>query len=212
MKERPILMHARSINGILEGRKTQTRRIVKPQPQPNGGVGRQPIVPYLTSIGTWTWVLKDTGHGNGTSGAPCPYGQPGDRLWVRESGWMDRSEKRFFAYKSTPGICKVSDTGEFIETLPGKVTAESMKTCYKPVPSIHMPRWASRLTLEITGIRVERVQDITPEDCLAEGVQTESDYQSLKTLFAELWDDTNGKDAWDRNDWCWCIDFKRIEN
>ncbi len=206
MKERPILMHARSINGILEGRKTQTRRIIKPQPDAH-------LDPALV-VAAWDAGFIDE---------KCPYGKRLDRLWVRESGWLDKSEKRFFAYKASPGICKVADTGEFLNTLPEKVTPESMAASYKSVPSIHMPRWASRITLEVTGIRVERVRDLTQEDAKAEGCNggcvhcgelqpcgCATPRPDYRDSFVGLWNDTNGPGAWERNDWVWCVEFRRL--
>jgi hypothetical protein len=84
-KERPILFNTEMVRKILSGEKTQTRRIVKPQPQKNGGNVLSELLPYKTPVGTWTWVLKETGMSDGTSGKPCPYGDIGDFLWVRET-------------------------------------------------------------------------------------------------------------------------------
>lgn len=196
MKERPILMHARSINGILEGRKTQTRRIIKPAP----GLDESKSSALVNEA--WQAGFVD---------AKCPFGVPGDRLWVRET-WS--APHAFDGHP--PRLIPAGTTFHYA------ATEERGGLLWRP--SIHMPRWASRLTLEVTGIRVERAQDISFADCRAEGC--DPNWQGLaphpdcncdgkhvgeKWHFRELWDDTNGKGAWDRNDWCWVVEFKRLE-
>lgn len=203
MKERPIIFSAPMVRAILEGRKTQTRRIVKDNP-----------VDIVTLIGADD---KPTGE-YGLCFHPsvierrvsCPYGQPGDRLWVRERGWMAPSKTAFTPYvgneRSSPPLNP--------DNLP-----------YKACPSIHMPRWASRIDLEITGIRVERLCNITPEDCWAEGLEAwlENDdnlpkyedgspgkYMNEKTAFRALWQSINGPGSWIENPWVWAVKFKRI--
>lgn len=190
-KERPILMHARSIKGILEGRKWQTRRIVKSQPLPGESICQ-------VVRGKHEWVigcLRDSE--NAWMPVKCPYGKHGDRLWVRETwrighllGMMYRAD---YASADSPEILKWK-------------------------PGIHMPRSASRLTLEITDIRVERVQDISIEDVFAEGIDKPANWPDLagaqrhgiKQYFQQLWNETNGKGAWEHNDWVWVISFKRV--
>lgn len=196
VKERPILMHARSINGILKGRKTQTRRIMKQQPSvtsKSDGLWPDEKAQFVRNRAQY---IRDC----------CPYGQPGDRLWARETWGGD--DLCGFAYRADhPDWPRFQGDGEQPDS--------------KWKPSIHMPRKASRLSLEITGIRVERVQDISEADAKSEGCQA-ADYAtgrecildpsmgSYRLHFQSLWDDTNGKGAWDRNDWCWVVDFKRI--
>jgi hypothetical protein len=189
-KERPILMSGPMVRAILEGRKTVTRRVMKPQPTERPMRHRFAIdMPYQWDIGDNRSIY-------------CPYGQPGDRLWVRET-WhtWGPPERQFLAYRATQ-----PDADDFVWR-----------------PSIHMPRWASRLTLEIVGVRVERVQDITEEGAIAEGVERDygvwRDYQ-LKTLngvptardsFRSLWDSINGAAySWDANPWCWVVSFRRV--
>ena len=201
-KERGILMHARSVNGILAGRKTQTRRIIKPQPY---------LVP---SNGTHILMYMDRKHTQRVFNAEaCSYGQPGDQLWVRET-WKRQtvdSAGQHVAHRAHGAVHSCA-------RWPCDVAADRT-TDNKWRPSLHMPRCYSRITLEITDIRVERVQDIDWWDAIAEGVK---DPRSIKihldrshprnpvNLFAQLWDDTNGKGAWDRNDWCWVVEFKRV--
>lgn len=209
MKERPILMHARSINGILEGRKTQTRRIIKrPLKHPN-----------------WTgYMLTHKKDGaiecgpdypdNDDDFVRNPYGVPGDRLWVRESWACIDPRQSVRDGQAVPEHPNLSDgTLEFWKTkLRYRTNGEfAVDESYRWRPSIHMPRWASRLTLEITGIRVERVQEISEADSEAEGCTGDLPQISAKGLFRTLWDDTNGKGAWERNDWVWVVDFRRVE-
>lgn len=244
MKERPILMHQRSILGILEGRKSQTRRIVKSKHSLRdlSSPHAQNILPVAGGI-RFDWM-----GGQSSIPTPCPYGQPGDRLWVRETWQQYRapSEKqqaaiaesiaRIHAGKSKDIVGEVSNWGRADGERKVLYAADFGDWAYdvdsdlKPWrPSIFMPRWASRLTLEVTGIHVERVQDISEKDAKAEGgylgkcacfpsPRTPVESMMSQTWchqhgeeFKSLWDDTNGKGAWERNDWCWVVDFKRIE-
>ena len=187
MKEHPILFNEAMIRAILDDRKTQTRRPVKPQPR---GV-------IENSGGEWV----DEYHNNGWR---CPFGYPGDRLWVRETFWVTRNKHpRSVIYRAD------GDDG------------------FSWRPSIHMPRWASRLTLEVTDVRVERVQDIN-SDCIAdEGYASDcgctycaenEDYceearGALVDSFADSWDSIYAKKGygWDSNPWIWAIEFKRVD-
>lgn len=181
MKERPILFSAPMVRAILEGRKTQTRRVIKDC--------------YLLGGPPTDELLK-----------LCPYGQRGDRLWVREAFHICPHHEDYF-YRADD------------ENLPIKCKAHT-----KWRPSIHMPRAASRTLLEITGLRVERLQDISQADAIAEGVYAFNSqskglegkpyYRSLfppNKLFKQLWDSINGEDSWDANPWVWVIEFKKVE-
>ncbi len=221
MKERPILFSGPMVRALLAGTKTQTRRVVKPQPQPNGGVGLQPLEPYCTSRGDWNWVLAATGHGTGDP-FPCPYGQPGDRLWVRET----------WAYGIHALAAKRDENGPFVYAADGTTQG---RLCDRWRPSIHMPRWASRITLELTGVRVERLQDMEGQapypgdsDALAEGVNRidhgRGDYHfsafraephpknwnDPADAFRELWESINGPDSWAANPWVWVVELKPV--
>lgn len=173
-RERPILFNGDMVRAILAGRKTQTRRVVNPQPQRNGGQGFSAIKPYRNSLGKWTWVLEATGIGDGTSGFFSPFGLPGDRLWVRES----------FAYVND---VKMLDPGSYALGCGCFYRADEYDLTdddFNPVkwnPSIHMPRRCSRITLEITDVRVERLQDISGQDAISEGVTIDEwDYESFE--------------------------------
>ncbi len=191
MDARPILFSALMVREILAGTKTQTRRIVKPGNLGPGGLPvRQP---------TPDWNAAHYGGGMWSDGldfaAFCPYGQPGDRLWVRET-WAPGG--RYAATDSRPGAVP------------------------RWRPSIHMPRAASRITLEITGVRVERLQDISEADALAEGIGRYDNGTfgldapaacmgpSAAVAYMRLWDHINGPGSWDANPWVWVVEFSRI--
>ena len=194
MKEHPILFSSEMVGAILDGRKSQTRRVIKPQPE-------KYTVRIVQSISPVHWqsrlpidlrALYPNSQPTDMLGSifNCPYGQVGDRLWVRET-WADgisASTKQHYAiYKASDGL------------LPGQVWR----------PSIFMPRWASRITLEITGIRVQRVQEISPNECRDEGVEP----FLYKNNFITLWNRINSKRGygWDKNPFVWVIEFKRLE-
>jgi len=169
-KERPILLCGEMVRAVLDGRKTQTRRVVK-----------RPLVDTV-----------------------CPYGKVGERLWVREAFmvqpnlWGHDHQEQPIHYLATTRKEEVED--------------------YVSKPSIHMPRWASRLTLEIVRVRVERVQDISEQDAMAEGcapvVHEDGavDCGTRKTTFRKLWDSLNADRGfgWATNPWVWVIEFKRL--
>jgi hypothetical protein len=171
MKEHPIIFSSEMVRAILEGRKTMTRRIIKPQPCEGD---------WLRKFHLEKWISE------------CPFGQTGDHLWVRET-----HDVVFAGYKDGRGRQII-------------YRATNPDWPYGWTPSIHMPRWASRITLEITNIRVERVQEITTEDSIKEGV-TIYPYEDAawRWKFRRLWDSINGKGAWERNDFVWVIEFKR---
>jgi hypothetical protein len=196
MNARPILFSAPMILALLDGRKTQTRRIVKPQPSAYAGgihpahAGRANLkpTPYFDSYRNaprteanpgrisqrWCWWTEDDRQG--PDWIKCPYGVPGDVLWARESGLEGKrpSDFRIFAHDAAPGRYWVnSDAGRYGASYGSAITRESMirTGSWKVRPSIHMPRWASRLTLQITDVRVEKLQDISEGDAEAEGVE-----------------------------------------
>lgn len=220
-KERPIIMSAESVRAILESRKTQTRRVIKPQPNKM----RWGVV-QLNRRDGW-----EDEHGRAY---PCPYGVPGDRLWVRET-WKPGAWESFgfvaVDYKASPELTKAkwmfpSDeqwehyfpkwTDELIEAglqsdETGYFRWEPGQSPLKWRPSIFMPRWASRISLLIKDIRVERVQEISEDDAIAEGVDW---YPALKpiALYVDLWDSINAKRGypWASNPWVWVIEFERL--
>lgn len=192
MKERGIIFNAEMVKAILDGRKTQTRRIVKNVMLDNGIWLKKPT---KTRSGTTTHVLHAPKHNL------CPLGKIGDRLYVREAFKAGVCTESTIAYKATH---KPSDLEEgWYEEI-------------KWTPSIHMPRRYSRITLEITNIRVERLNDISNDDAKSEGcwygrgggvpdkALTPSDQ------FPTLWEEIYGDGSWSSNPWVWVIEFKRI--
>jgi hypothetical protein len=209
MKERPILFSAPMVRALLDGTKTQTRRIMKPQPIPNE---------YKPGKHWWSCnkvqmmvdvedKLQNSIEWEGFCADMCPYGKIGDRLWVREAFAYGLCTKEPYAYRATH---KPSDL------------EEGWDDKIKWTPSIHMPRIASRITLELAGVKVERLQDISEADAKAEGVERHADdgvdyYGPLhnghvcpKYAFARLWECINGFDSWSANPWVWAISFKRV--
>jgi hypothetical protein len=172
---RPIVFSTPMVKAILSGHKKQTRRIVKP-----------PFAGWITDENLkteWANALKEK----------CPYGMAGDILWVRET-WQyvefgREPEEQGYVYKA-------SNNGK---------DWQDNDTEWKWKPSIFMPKAACRLFLKITGIRVERLQDISDEDAAAEGV---SIHPSARMAFASLWDKINGKNNWNSNPFVWVISFE----
>ena len=194
MKERPILFSGDMVRAILDGRKTQTRRAVKLIPQDKRTI--------LCSFSNEKGAIFNDGRGLSVSTfvpIKCPYGQPGDRLWVREGwGYIGTGENFKLVYKAT--------------VPPGLFTDRN--AIWKK--TLFMPRWASRITLEITGVRVERVQDISDGDISEEGISPlpkELGYNKIlssRTNFRNKWDSLYDKRgySWDDNPWVWVIEFR----
>lgn len=183
-RERPIIFNGDMVRAILEGRKTMTRRVVKID---------SPTLEFDTCTPYWPTC---TGKGGDFIRVPCPYGQPGDRLWVREtwgSGFTDMNFKTL-----TKGAKYKADYPDDTKFTGGKWR-----------PSIHMPRWASRITLEITNVRVERLREIDEEEARAEGFLN-NNWATARGNFALLWDEINGPGSWDKNLWVWVIEFKKL--
>ena len=208
MKARPIPFKGGMVRAILAGRKTQTRRVVKPQ----FGDGVIPVELYDTTpeghqCGGHSGLWVDDCDWDQDAAVKCPYGKPGDLLWVRESMREDVIGSVSYARYVADGLTSRHPWHY------------SRQSC----PSIHMPRWASRLTLRITDIRIERLQDISDRgasnDCTAEGVfhagnllpddWQERGFSSIeKCAFHDLWDSINGN--WDDNPWVWVVVFEAI--
>lgn len=196
MKDRPILFSGQMVRAILEGRKTQTRRIVKPQPRVlNNGMW---YVPFKNEI---NWIFNYILGDKVMAYAKFPYGKVGDRLWVRETF---HEYSHGILYRADMPMRWDAENTEHGEAVTLK--AED----YKWKPSIFMPRWASRITLEITGVRVERLNDISEEDAIAEGI-THRTMNCPKVEFRHLWESINGEGSWDENPWVWVIEFKRVK-
>lgn len=229
MKERPILFSGEMVRAILEGRKTQTRRVLKPQPKVDGKYllwSPNKNFHFDGRLDQISWGIEDA----------CPYGKFGDRLWVREtwvSGTMNGGDI-WYRYRAT-------DEKDVLEGTKWK-------------PSIFMKRHASRILLEVVSVRVERLQDISEEDAEAEGIsqlfdektkrsrpECNSDswknylwhgnwgqygmgnkksdawhyqysgYEKARDSFSSLWEAINGPGSWEKNPWVWVIEFKRVD-
>ena len=194
MKERPILLNAPMVRALLAGTKTQTRRIFKPDRMTWDANGR------YTTYAMRGGELSTTGSGPFEPSSwlhYCPYGQPGDRLWVRES------------FARVPTACGSEDIVFAADYQDGSDRAAGVRY----TPSIHMPRAVSRITLEITGVRVERLQDISRGDAMAEGCPFPNMAQGPdpRDWYAELWGAINGPGSWATNPWVWVVEFKAIE-
>jgi len=261
MKERPIIFNAPMVRAILEGRKTQTRRVVKPQP----------FYPVIVAGDPETQRFCVENHEPMRLEAFlrfCPYGQPGDRLWVRENwriGAWDENNGRFaLDYCDGPDkrwITVPESTDDYLGEgvfehywmqcsdelskkgiLPdsdGQYHWEHGESPLRWRPAIHMPRWASRITLEVTGMRAERLQDISEDDAIAEGLKCitkdgaiykygipdadglpgKDDFgwpwmewnASPVLAYKKLWEQINGPGSWEKNPWVWVVEFKRVE-
>ena len=194
MKESPILFSAPMVRALLANTKTQMRRIFKPDRMTWDANGR------YTTHAMRGGELSTTGSGPFKPSSwlhYCPYGQPGDRLWVRES------------FARVPTACGSEDIVFAADYQDGSDRAAGVRY----TPSIHMPRAVSRITLEITGVRVERLQDISRGDAMAEGCPFPNMAQGPdpRDWYAELWGAINGPDSWAENPWAWVIEFKAIE-
>lgn len=215
MKERPILFSAPMVRAILSGTKTQTRRLLP-------AVFNSPpdLVVAANQPGDWNGPFKKSAdswgiHFGGQWGTSlrCPYGLPGDRLWVRETWGLHRFGD-FTCWHRDSIAGRSEDDLRLSWDLAYAADAESPYDHWRP--SIHMPRWASRIALDVTEVRVERLQAITPSDAIAEGVFGDGRYATAPPLpypvatFADLWDSINGARAsWASNPWVWVVSFKR---
>ena len=222
MKERASWpMKAWEVRAILAGSKTQARRVVKPVGNDEGFVlldYGDGFWPYRSDDGDSTSHTVKRGGKTYLYETPhsCPYGQPGDRLWVRESGWERpwRTAKMMREGADTwPRYAYAADGWD------DQDRADFKAWGFKSLPSIHMPRWASRILLEIVSVRVERLQDISEGDAVAEGCETvcmtptgEDNGSAIygPDGYAALWDRINGAGAWEANPWVWVIEFKRV--
>lgn len=234
MKERGILFNAEMVRAILDGRKTQTRRIMKPQPKTNeNGDIWWPSNICQSMINIKEMMQDNEGVWAGIAGIACPYGGAGDRLWVRETfallgnedgvcvGWNDNilkagEEQAARIYKAS---CEQKDGDYGLWSIPDdadwKPHTDNHKYDGTWTPSIHMPRWASRITLEITDVQVERLQEASDDDFKAEGYPLGRELTGGSTdafcWFRHLWDSVSKPDCnFESNPWVWVIEFKRI--
>lgn len=210
MKERPILFNGAMVRAILDGSKTQTRRVMKVRCQEIGERDDGSLWPWSENPDT----ADDHWH-------TCPFGQPGNRLWVRETFCpvddMDDGGQFWYDYRATPKYSDIAPAGWHEE-------ADPKERALKWTPSIHMPRAASRILLEIVSVRVERLNDISEADAHSEGCSASGwmpsysnpdnagceESVSAADVFAELWESINGPGSWDDNPWVWVVKFKRV--
>ena len=221
MTDRPILFTGPMVRAILDGRKTQTRRLIKVgdtiEERDDGT-----LWPHYT-----TWAHGD----DGSPWAPCPYGVPGDRLWARETwryhDWTEDGlpwiryaaddARRLCANVTDDWADRVSDAWATLSD-PGNYQIDGAARDRKWRPSIFLPRWASRLTLDVTEVRVERLHAITEEDAIAEGVGPAPFCKAGRPpglehveAYEDLWDAINGKRApWASDPWVWVVEFTRV--
>ena len=234
MRERPIIFSAPMVCAILEGRKTHTRRVIKPQPRLNWAYR---LTAEFKTVQVSTMGVHDRVF------IKCPYGQVGDRLWVREAFCETDWKPGTSGFPADPATGFIIAYRADYPDWPTRPFPAPWDPNWKP--SIFMPHWASRITLEIAGIRVERVQEISEQDCLAEGIQipvekvqdppvigllrltgqyppgsymdigpeaASKEHKWLRAHHASLWDSHNAKRGfgWAANPWVWVIEFKRI--
>ncbi|HBW1980128.1 TPA: hypothetical protein N3006_002823 [Klebsiella quasipneumoniae] len=214
MTERGMIFNAEMARAILDGRKTQTRRPIKWKQTRFTEIGER------EDGSKWPWS-EDTERAC-DFWHPCPFGAVGDRIWVRETFCpVDDTQyggEKWVDYRATP---------KFEASHPaGWDSAPNDAEALKWRPSIHMPRWASRILLEITDVRVERLNAISEEDATAEGVPPagsllpdylgtfltpKGDFATAKVAFQRLWESIYGEESWKANGWVWVISFKRVE-
>ncbi|KME79952.1 hypothetical protein SM12_02591 [Klebsiella pneumoniae] len=223
MTERGMIFNADMVRAILDGRKTQTRREVKLNldiaslattydwatslaANHYQGLTEEQIQQKAESL---RGVIHPVILGNGQMvSIICPHGKPGDRIWVREAF---RVHSR--ATDVATLVYKASERNSWTE----QTHRVPVAVCNKPAtpekwtPSLHMPRWASRILLEITGVRVERLRSMSQDDARAEGVIAASGPMEAGLAFRELWDSIYGEESWKANPWVWVIEFKRVE-
>ncbi|MGU9856206.1 hypothetical protein [Pseudomonas sp. LF245] len=221
VKERPILFSAPMVRATLEGRKTVTHRAISHKltnrfDEPRG---------QADVVAGYPLVECDDGYWPAINF--CPYGKPGDRLWVRETWYCDHFEVMRGPYLKPDdlNVSEAIDDGTMVYAADGLTPYEADQPIWKP--SIHMPRWASRILLEITDVRVERLQDISETQAIAEGVRLMRDgsdtwvsregpgnlftpWPTAKEAFGDLWNSINGPHAWAANPWVWAVSFKPV--
>lgn len=195
-----MIFNAEMVRALLDGRKTQTRRPIKWKQTRFTEIGER------EDGSKWPWS-EDAEHAC-DFWHPCPFGAVGDRIWVREAF---RVHSR--ATDVATLVYKASERNSWTE----QTRRVPVAVCNKPatpekwIPSLHMPRWASRILLEITGVRVERLRSMSQDDARAEGVIAASGPMEAGLAFRELWDSIYGEESWKANPWVWVIEFKRVE-
>ena len=228
MKERPILFSGPMVRAILRVSKTQTRRVVKLPALAHEPVSLERLIDYFDDDGQPFRSAVFNVQGAWFAAPTCPYGAVGDRLWVRETwqyaDWTEDGQPYVrLAADNTVRFCDGAGEGETLVDVwaelsdPTNYAIDNKAADRKWRPPIFMPRWASRITLTITDVRVQRLQDISEADAVAEGVAEyarvalgEPDALTAYGQYAFLWDSLNAKRApWESNPWVWAITFER---
>jgi hypothetical protein len=224
MKERPIIFNADMVRAVLDGRKTQTRRMLTPH--------HLKMIDAAASAGECYPLESGSQHSNSQSYYRewCPFGAVGDRLWVREA---------FRVHSRATDVATLVYKASEQQSWTQQTHRVPIEKCNKPAvvdkwtPSIHMPRWASRITLEITGVRVERLNSISEADALTEGIRRREStpvtdpaycnylatnlndpqewFDRPSDSFISLWQSIYGAESWQHSPWVWVIEFKRVE-
>jgi len=234
MKERPILLRQHEVIAVLAGTKTQLRRVIKPQPNSNHG-GE----PYWFVGGYRAWRhrgITDVLRMGAINELRCPFGMPGDRLWVREAHAFVPEP----AYRCSKGVTQKQNPQDHYEACIYRAGFDRASGGIGWRPSIQMPRWASRLTLEVIRVRVERLHDISDADAIAEGLKgITKDGKTIKygvadadglpgtddhgwawrdwctspaKAYQRLWEDIHGAGSWGANPWVWVVEFSVSPN
>ncbi|EDV3055199.1 hypothetical protein HU71_004732 [Salmonella enterica subsp. enterica] len=211
MKERGMIFNAEMVRAILDGRKTQTRRPIKWKQT------RFTEMAERDDGSLWPWA-EDCERG-GDIWFACPFGVVGDRIWVRET---------FRVHSRATDVATLVYRASVRNSWTEQTHRVPVAVCNKPAtpekwtPSIHMPRWASRITLEITDVRVERLNNISYDDAISEGIKQEwtcidpglgsyAHKNDVQDDYETLWKSIYGTDSWQANPWVWVIEFKRVE-
>lgn len=216
-----MLFSAPMVRALLDSSKTQTRRVMKPQPVAIPG---EPGKHWWPSNAAQSMIRIEDSFQKypGIFDGACPHGKPGDRIWVRETWVEDPEDDGTWAYTQHMG-CK----GSSLSNIPARFQKPDhciFRSDWTGVdliwrPSIHMPRWASRILLEIISVRVERVNEISYDDAHSEGVlewaastvRNGNKYSSILTAWKGLWTSINGPESWSANPWVWVIEFKVVK-
>ncbi|WP_370602552.1 hypothetical protein [Citrobacter cronae] len=246
MKERGMIFNREMVRSIIDGRKTQTRRIMAIQPE-HSELGLRRVIDSKNGRdnGKYFWSQSGAcGLKMRSKMFGCPYGEVGDRIWVRET-WSDVNLEGSpaVAYRADDEVYDLMEDESLLDE-GGSFNYQDPRVCKYQFaawhsdlisgiegnwrPSIHMPRWASRITLDITDVRVERLNGISETDAEAEGIDMEALFDSqdcydciadhnmtgrptAKGAFKYLWESIYGEEGWKSNPWVWVIEFKRVE-
>lgn len=192
MKERRFFQPAALAQAIRDGRRTQARVVIDPQPAGRGHIGHHGYgMPFIRTK-------------NGPKA--CPFGQPGDRLWIPETfAIVPRT-----AYRCSAGVQQTLRPDDDHDAAIYRHGWTRSNGGFRWRPGSHMPRWACRTVVEITAVRVERLQDISARDCWAEGVPSSPDVDPVHE-YRDMWESIHGPGSWDRNPWVWGLGFKVVK-